>query len=621
MKRFSKSIKTVFKGSTNAFKRYPIVLINAIIFAVVTMLKIRLDISYYSDEDFWITCLQFATALSAFVSLASLSFLEKKDANKKNFVLVNILGVVITITTMSLLFYTAETNTNYMGDVYRTLSVITTVRVFAIISISLLLFTLFAENPEKEAAYSRSLFMTYKAFFTALVYGLIILAGASLVIFTFDNLIIDVDSEIYAHIGIVSGFIAFTIFVGYFPNFKKREVDERRKTTEEQGKFIRVLFEYILTPIFLALTIVLLLWALKTIVKGIDDDFEAISAIAFSYTYFGIWLHIMLTEYKSALANFFKKSYPVTALFILIFEAWALIHQLNQFGLRDSEYIFIVIWILALVSAILLLIKKEKAHHMIIGTTIALIIISVAPYINYEYIPYKVQINRLEKILISNNMLVNNMIIPTKIELDNDTKTNIRESVEYITWSDSNKPTWFIDNLSDYQVFKDTFGFEQNNYYFENYNEVNRSRTVKLEFKESMVNVKDYSWLIEIEETFKGYSDEKQLSFEGERGKYTIDWTRKRYNEIPNLKIALNNQIVFDGDINEFLESIDTKYPFTDKNVYTVKAPLEDMTYIMESDYLRVTLILKDLNIDENLTKNTKEYSIGPKYLLIEEFI
>ena len=85
-----------------------------------------------------------------------------------------------------------------------------------------------------------------------------------------------------------------------------------------------------------------------------------LSGIATSYAAIGIWLHILVTHHESGMAKFYKRIYPMAALLILAFEARALILQLSDSGLKMPEYYFALIWVLAVVAAVLLLIKKEK---------------------------------------------------------------------------------------------------------------------------------------------------------------------------------------------------------------------------------------------------------------------
>ncbi len=116
----------------------------------------------------------------------------------------------------------------------------------------------------------------------------------------------------------------------------------------EKARFIEILLEYIVIPIVLALTVVLLIWAGKTVISGLGSSFIRLSEIAAAYTVGGIWLHILVTHYETGLAKWYRRIYPVAALIILAFEAWAFLNELQKTSLTMIIYSFIVIWIIAL---------------------------------------------------------------------------------------------------------------------------------------------------------------------------------------------------------------------------------------------------------------------------------
>lgn len=618
MNNFLESIKKVFGGATKAFKRYPIVLINALFLTVISIIQVSLDLEFYSNERFLFTCLQLAAVLGTVVPLAGFALIERKEKNNIKFVVANVLGVLVTIITFVLLYYFSVVSEylKYQDIFYKKLSNISEVRVFIITFVSLLLFTLFISEPEKEGSYARSFFMVHKAFTIALIYGLVILIGVSSVIAVFQNLLLDVfDSNIYKYIGIISAFIGFTVFVGYFPNPKDEDVEKQKEIAEKQSKFIQVLFEYILAPVMLALTIVLILWSLKKIIVGIGDDFNEISAIAFSYTYVGIWLHLMLTNYKTGLANFYKKVYPIAALFILIFEAVALVNNVILLGLRTIEYNFILIWIFAFMSAIALIAKKDKSHNFIVLTGIVLLLISVSPYINYKSLPARCQINRLEKILLEKDMLQDNKIVHSKVELDKDTKELIKESVYYLSNLEYEKlPVWFDKKLYDSKVFEKTFGFPD---YYYNDKTYRVYITKNASNKDDLIEIKDYSYLLNII-SYSFIQNGKEATFKGERGEYKIYWNQKETTDSPSLKITLNEKTIYENSLEEFINIIENKYFKNDEDEsYTI--PIEDMSYEIKTEGLNLKVIFNEISIKENIKNNTKTYNFEMKLLLINE--
>jgi hypothetical protein len=81
----------------------------------------------------------------------------------------------------------------------------------------------------------------------------------------------------------------------------------------------------------------------------------------------------MVTHHKSTLAVFYRKAYPIAALVILAFEAWALLNQLRQTGLKTAEYFFFLLWVATVAAAVFLLMRKVWVHKAIVSVVCALL--------------------------------------------------------------------------------------------------------------------------------------------------------------------------------------------------------------------------------------------------------
>ena len=91
----------------------------------------------------------------------------------------------------------------------------------------------------------------------------------------------------------------------------------------------------------LALTAVLLIWALLNLFGVTDSNFEQLAAVTAAYTIGGLWLHAMTSDDDSGVTRLYRSVYPIAALVILAFEAWAVIVRLMESGLKTTEYVFI----------------------------------------------------------------------------------------------------------------------------------------------------------------------------------------------------------------------------------------------------------------------------------------
>src|SRR6056297_4190513 len=331
MDSFKKSIIRIYKGSIKAFQTFPVSIGSAMAFAIVTMIRIQLDWPEQEAYNFLFNCLHWAFALGAIFSLASITAAKSLRNTDKDFKIANLLGVLVVAVAISALYLFGAKDTATYTTRAVTVSGIAAARVSAAMVVSILVFIVLAGNTSQESDFARSFFMTHKAFFIASIYGIVILSGVSGVAGAIQALLYnDMSSKVYMYIATIAGFLAFTIFVGYFPDFRKGEKDEHREVAQKQPRFVEILLEFIMVPIVTALTIVLILWAGRTIFIGDWPPFEELAGIASSYAFVGIWLHIMVTHGNSGLSKFYRRAYTVAALLILAFEAWALMVRIGD---------------------------------------------------------------------------------------------------------------------------------------------------------------------------------------------------------------------------------------------------------------------------------------------------
>ncbi len=608
-------ISRVFKGAIKAFRRYPAVIANAAAFSIVTIIRIHLDWPQQEAYNFIFNCLHLSFALGAIFSLAVITAAQSRFNTKKSFIIANALGILATILTLILLYFFSGVYPEYSAMRYQRVSVLATARVSAAIFVSFLLFNILAGYPKEQSDFSKAFFMIHKSFFIALLYGLVIMGGASGVAGAIQALLYKgLSSKIYGYIGTISGFLAFTIFIGYFPDFRKGIVDEQRETSQNQPRFIEVLFEYIMVPIMLALTLVLTLWVGKTILEGMRVPFVQLSSIASSYAIGGIWLHIMITHYKTGLAMFYKKIHSIAVILILAVEAWALVIQLQKFGLKTTEYFFVLIWIVALTAAILLMIKKGKAHNIIAIIVGILTIISVAPHIGYNSLPVTAQVNRLEGILKQEGMFKNHKIVPATKEPEQGVRESITDSVLYLSnLEDVKLPVWFDKDFRKNDVFKQNLGFEQT---FPSHKGaiVDEHMGTYLRLTQEAVDIRDYSWAINMQDS---YGEEDHVTVNGDKGTYKVCWKANQPYGVPNLKILLNDKTIVDMNMNEYIDKVLKRYPLGKANRRS--ATIEDMSMEFETPEIKGLLILNsiDINVDPRLDKIS--YWIYPGTLYIDE--
>lgn len=613
MNNFTNSVSKIFKGALTAFKTFPVSIGCALAFAIVAIIRVRFEWVQQDPASFLIDCISWGLALGAIFDLAAITAVQSRYNKKKMFTIANILTIVIVAVTILLLFFFGDTkfSTGELG--YTVMSSLSAARVSVAILISLIAFIIFASYPKDKSDFSQSFFMIQKSFFIAMLYGLVIMAGSSGVAGAIQALLYpEMSGNVYAYIGTISGFLAFTIFVGYLPDFRKGESDAHREVAQKHPRFIEVLFEYIMIPIMIALTLVLLLWSGKTIMGGMKASFMQLFGIATAYTMFGLWLHLMVTHYKTGLASFYRKVYPFAAVVILAIEARALVIQILKSNLKTTEYLFIVIWIIALASAVLLIILNEKSHKMIAILICIMAIITVLPVVGYRDLPVTMQVNRLEKLLNREGMIENNQLIPAKDEPDLEVRESISDAVNYLAYvQDAKLPIWFDPHFKEQTVFKDKFGFEQVWPNYENLeNEVYLASSLIL--PSEGIDISEYQWAINLSQE----KTESEMLIKGNKGDYQFYWEIDQSKGLPTLKILLNDKVILEKSMQNYIDKIVKLYPASSEDRI---GTLKDMSLKLETPEIKVLIVFRNITINTNRKNNETQYWLEPNALYMKE--
>lgn len=615
MNAFSRSISRIFEGAAKAFRTFPAAIAAALAFAVVTMIRIELDWPEQEAYNFLFDCLHWALALGAIFSLAAITAAHSRSNTPGAFWLANLGGAAAAILTFFALYTLGRAGTEVSG--YETISVLAGARVAAAIAVSLLAFLILAGYPREESDFSRSLFMTQKAFFIALLYGGVIMAGFSGVAGAVQALLYrDMSYKVYEYLGTLAGFLAFTIFVGYFPDFRRGTRDEHRETAQRQPRFIEILFGFIMVPIMLALTVVLLIWAAKTVVTGTWPAFDRLSAIAAGYAAGGIWLHVMVTRYESGLAGFYRRIYPIAALVILAFEAWALIVQLQKSGLKTAEYFFLLIWAVTVASAVLLVLIKSKAHTAIALLVAAAAVFSVLPAVGYHALPVTAQVTRLTGLFVKNGMLKDEKLTPAASGPELSDREAITDAVNFLAYAEDAKlPAWFDKDLGRGDVFREKLGFEQRWPQDETTpGEAVKYLSTSLTLPAGAVDIGGYRWAVHPEGS-KLEPGEAPITVEGERGVYGIYWAQSPADGMPSLKIELDGRVILEQDLHAYVDQITAKYPPSTES--TPPATLEDLSLPLETPEITALLVFNNVSVSMSTGSDYVNYwfDLGALYL------
>lgn len=608
MNAFSRSISSIFKGAAKSIQAFPATIGCALALAIVFLVRIQLDWPRMQIAPLLFNSLGWALALGALSSLALVTAAQSRLNQPKAFWAANLLGGLIALATFLILFLPGGRVSGLAAS-----------RIGVLLLVSFLVFIILAGYPKDQSDFARSFFMTHKALLIALIYGLVIMGGLQGVTFAIKALIFPGMSEkVNTYILIMSGFLTFTLFVGYFPDFRKGQVDPHREVAQKQPRFIEILLGYILVPIVMALTIVLLAWAGRTILSGLKSSFVQLAGIATAYTVGGIWLHTLVTHYETGLAKFYRVAYPYAALVILAFEAWALVIQLNKSGLKMTEYSFIIIWIIALFSAVALIFLKARAQPLIVALSCVMAIISVLPAVGYQALPFTAQASRLEKLLAGQGILQNGQLVPASQEPDQATREKITDAVMYLGMAgDIRLPAWYDVHLNEPDTFKTKLGFAQQ---WPGLSGDSSYASANLILPHEAVDISDYHWVISNPAESADLSGQNQpFVFTGNRGTYQVTWVSGDQTGKPSLQISLDGRQVIRQDFADYLANLAENYPPSPvAGKVGNSVPLQAMTVKLSSPEIEALVIFSRIEIYTNAGQGLSYYA-NPSAIYIKE--
>ena len=580
---FKSAIGRTLKGAAMSYQRYPAAMLAATALAAITSIRIA-DNSLLASGQFdrW----QFVFALTALISLAWSGWLySRKDPKRSE--LISLAGL-ITIVPLFLLIRPVDGRIPFL----------TSSRAIATGAIAIIALLLAISRSSEKTDFNKRFFMLHKAFFIALLYMLVIMGGLNFTSAAVETLLYsDMSSDVYQYLTTWSAFLGFAFFLGNLPDLKRSAPFDAVHISQKQPRFIEVLFTFVMIPIVLALSFVLLLWALRMLISRSWPDFAQLASIFSGYIILGTWLTIMVADSAHGLAKFFRRAYPVLAIIFLAVESVAIFRQIDRFGIRGGEYAAAVVWLFGISSAVYFLIKPISLNRLSAWTAAVLILISVLPLTGFSDVTLNSQLSRLNNVLERYGMLQGDTIKPAdknNIPAKED-QVLITEAVSYLTSLDryEDMPTWFPQEERIYQDFTKTFGFEQRWDYQDgdSYKPGNTSSWVRAE--NSAIDISGYD-LVLTDSVNKSGID---VSFTTDLGEYDLNVVDVEpvNGQAPSLIISRNGSEIVNRSLEAELAPIGEEAKASKMYEYIVEP--EDLQIIVEENGVRVLIVIKSLDI------------------------
>ncbi len=289
-----------------------------------------------------------------------------------------------------------------------------------------------------------------KAFIISNIYSFIVFVGISGIIFALNSLFkFNFESTVYLRVAIFS-FILFNV-VTFFSDFPK----VRDSFTDyKYPKAFRILLVYIITPIVIIYTAILLAYFVKILVLWQIPNNLIVNLVIWFASFSIVYLFFLSRVDSITFINKFKIVFPFTLFPLLGMMFFAIYLRIKEYGMTENRYIVIAVGLWIFLSLIYYIFYRENSNISIpIFLSVIILITGLGPA-SATSLSIRSQNARFEKLLRDNKMIAGEEIKPN-INIESDAKSQIVDIVSYMVRTDR------VDKLSympkDFKLNEDSF--------------------------------------------------------------------------------------------------------------------------------------------------------------------
>ncbi len=594
-------IKTTLKGFTSTINRYPI----TILFFMFSAIFLSYQISTNDLDN--IGQILFALAFGATLFMVLQIVYERFCHVKKIRIIfagLAILGTVVYYLIVELLIKNFSTEH----------AIKTMVLLFA-----LLIGFMWIPVVKSRIGFSDSFMVVFKSFFTVALYSGVLYLGVSLIIMAINMLIVNVDSDFYAHVGNIIAYIYAPIYflslVPIYPkssddigleteggsdNHAEDDLTQKLNKAIEPSKFLGGLVSYIIIPITAIFTVILLLYIIMNIAGDFWKD-NLMEPLLVTYSITVIIVYLLATEMPGKAAFYFRRIFPKVLIPVVLFQTISSVLKIGELGITSGRYYVIMFGIFATICAVIFSIRPNHKNNIIAPILIVLSLISIAPPVDAFTISKSNQINRLTNVLEKYDMLKDNKIVPNTNIADEDRQIIIN-SVRYLSRMDYLKDISWLRAYSNSYDFERTFGFNQ-------YGPDTKSPDAwRLYLAErTPIDISDYDIFVEADFYGDNQGGESFIVSAGYKG-YSIEQERKD---------GIGDLVIRDEQENELIRYSLGKIfdSFKDRDTRFGEMSRDEAEFTMENDNAILYIVVKSLNFE---TWENSEYQNINAYIMVK---
>jgi len=450
-------------------------------------------------------------------------------------------------------------------------------------SISLYLTFSFIPYFFKKKNYEFYVITLFNRFITTYLYSVILFLGLVAIIFTINILFTaNISSRIYFDIWlIVAGIFAPAFFLADIPKCGEE------LNINQYSKVLKILLLYIVMPLILAYSAILYVYFIKILVtsqwpQGILANLVLWFSIISTIVTFFIYPLRSSNQWVKTFISFFPKL--LIPLLIMMFVSLGI--RINAYGITENRY-FVLVAGLWVTGCMLYYILNKNPKNIVFTISLALISVMVVtgPWSSYSVSRFSQNI-RFEKILESNNMILNGKAIKPSVDVPKEDRASISSILLYFQSKHELKDLKYVPNDFEISQTKKVFGFELEEQYWGGPND--KYFNYNVDQASGLLDIKNYDY-------FADYSSYKVRSMKNTEDPLSIFYSEQSRT----IEILEKGEVVYTKNIDDIATSIHEKTYENNEHKYQVS--IDDMTYMDDTPSMEVLYIFNNISGMESL--------------------
>lgn len=285
--------------------------------------------------------------------------------------------------------------------------------------------------------FSDTFLVTFKAYFIASFFSIILYLGIFSVFMLFEFLFFSLGFEWLLNLSIlIFQCFAPILFIRFIPEYDALDSNQATSQNTTQSpfdipKFLHHLISYILIPVMTVLTGIIVVYILTNITGNFFRE-NMLEGLLLSYAISG-WILLILSEaIDNKIAQTFRKIFPIALIFVIILQMVSTFLQIQEVGVTHGRYIILMFGVGSIISAIWYIFKKNRLQILPI-VAMVLGLISLIPPIDALTISVNQQRGRINDVLNKYEMLVDSDEVVPNSEVSEEDQEVIQDSLNYLS--------------------------------------------------------------------------------------------------------------------------------------------------------------------------------------------